>query len=167
MLTGCQRAAKYLFSNNAMLIAPFILTSLDEPIRQALPALVQRATEEGFPVTIPLTSNTTTGVGLMQNLFTVRTAGSIPARVGFEASTVDQFPSGIATTAWTEMGRSLLCHEQSITDVEDQMSPAKTKKQERFLQGVKHGTIHRKGISPADAARALGDHPPKRAKKKP
>jgi len=45
--------------------------------------------------------------------------------------------------------------------------PAKTKKQERFLQGVKHGTIHRKGITPADARRALGEHGGKKKKQKP
>ena len=43
--------------------------------------------------------------------------------------------------------------------------PAKTKKQERFLQGVKHGTIVRSGFTPADAAKALGDHPAKKTTK--
>lgn len=44
--------------------------------------------------------------------------------------------------------------------------PAKTKKQERFLQGVAHGNIHRKGITPADAKRALGEHGGKKGRKK-
>ncbi len=49
--------------------------------------------------------------------------------------------------------------------------PAKTEKQRRFLEGVKHGNIHRKGITPKDAARALGDEEtpkghPKHKKKK-
>lgn len=44
------------------------------------------------------------------------------------------------------------------------MSPAKTPKQKRFLEGVAHGNIHRKGITPEDAKKALGQHPPKKKK---
>ena len=44
--------------------------------------------------------------------------------------------------------------------------PAKTEKQRRFLEGVKHGNIHRKGITPADAERALGENEKKKPAKK-
>lgn len=44
--------------------------------------------------------------------------------------------------------------------------PAKSEKQRRFLEGVKHGTIKRKGITKEDAKKALGEHDGKKKKKK-
>lgn len=45
------------------------------------------------------------------------------------------------------------------------LSPAKSAKQKRFLEGVAHGTIHRKGITPQDAKKALGEGETKPKKK--
>jgi len=36
--------------------------------------------------------------------------------------------------------------------------PAKSKAQERLMQGIKHGTIKKPGVSKADARKVLGEH---------
>ena len=40
--------------------------------------------------------------------------------------------------------------------------PAKSEKQRRLMEGIKHGTIKRKGVSKEDAKRVLGEHKKKK-----